>query len=255
MKQMSARGKTPLSEKQLHVLVANNSLHLTAIDFDARVHFQPNGQLHAAALKGGDDKGKWSITSDNKLCLKFDHWYYGDLKCYTLFNEKDQSLFFTANGARYYTGQANAENDMNTGERQTTDAAVSGNNSIQPSARLTSAEKTQTLIGLARNCPDCIFAGADLSGAQLAMANLAGADLSGADLSDANLRRAKLSGANLHGANLSRTNLAGADLSECDLRAADLTGSNLVRADVTGAKLDGANMSGAHLENIIGLKK
>lgn len=53
---------------------------------------------------------------------------------------------------------------------------------------------------------------ADLSGADLRVANLGGADLSGADLRGADLRVADLSGANLTGADLSWAGLCGAAL-------------------------------------------
>ena len=46
---------------------------------------------------------------------------------------------------------------------------------------------------------------ADLSGAQLKLANLSGADLSGANLTEADLSEADLSEADLSGANLSRS--------------------------------------------------
>jgi uncharacterized protein YjbI with pentapeptide repeats len=192
--------------------------------------------------------------------MKFDSWYFGDERCYMLFNEKGKYVFFTTNGARYYTGVTLPEN--NPGGANQSGPETSGHRDVysdnkgnEPAVLLSETEKKDALIGLARNCPDCNFTGADLRGAQLVAANLAGANLSQADLSDANLRRANLAGANLSGAKLIRTNLAGADLTNCDLSHADLTDSNLIRATVTGAKLDGALLSGAHLESIQGLKK
>ena len=84
---------------------------------------------------------------------------------------------------------------------------------------------------------------ADLSGADLSRA-----DLSGADLSGANLYVADLSRANLYGANLSRANLYGANLSGANLYVADLSRADLSRANLYGANLYGANLSGA--ENV-----
>lgn len=265
--QFLADGKKPLSQQQLQELISNQNLHLEAIDFDAQVHYLPDGHLAATNRQGVKDSGKWSISSDSRLCMKFDLWYYGDLKCYQVFNDKDKYVFFTTNGARYYTGTMSAANDYeaanhsrnenNNPDDQSSSAAavLFDSNSTRTTVFLSEAEKKRALLSLARNCPDCNFAGVDLRGAELIAANLAGANLSAADLREANLRRANLSGANLSGANLARANLAGADLSNCDLSGADLTGSNLIRATVTGAKLDGTILFGAHLESIQGLKK
>lgn len=246
----------PLSGTQLQELLAGHSLHLEAIDFDAIVQYLPNGHLGATSIQGDKDQGKWSISANNELCMKFDAWYFGDLRCYKLFNEKEKYVFFTANGARYYTAMALPRNGdaVAIQSRSQNSNKIISDQSVNPVAVLTNAEREQTLIRLARNCPDCNLAGVNLRGAQLIAANLTGANLSGADLRDANLRRATLAGANLSGARLTRTNLAGADLTDCDLSNADLTGSNLIRATVTGAKFKDTILSGAHLESIQGYK-
>ncbi len=267
MTQFLADGKVPLSGTQLHELLVEHSLHLEAIDFDAKVFYLPNGQLTATSRLGAKDKGKWSISANDELCMKFDVWYFGDQRCYKLFNENDKYIFFRANGARYYTGtmspkkadvvanqpQSEKSNPIDQGQNVAT--TLSGGNNPPSVPQLSKAERDHILINLARNCPDCNFAGIDLRGAQLVGANLAGANLAGADLRDADLRRANLSGANLSGAKLTGANLAAANLTDCDLSNADLTGSNLIRATVTGANLTGALLTGAHLENIQGLKK
>ena len=73
---------------------------------------------------------------------------------------------------------------------------------------------------------------ADLSGANLYIANLSWANLSGANLSWADLSGANLYLANLSGANLSRANLSGANLSRADLSGADLSGADLFWANL-----------------------
>lgn len=65
--------------------------------------------------------------------------------------------------------------------------------------------------------PDSVFAGANLSAA-----NMTGAEFSEADLSGADLSRAILRDTNLRGANLARAILVDADLSAADLAGADL---------------------------------
>ena len=73
---------------------------------------------------------------------------------------------------------------------------------------------------------------ADLTGADLAVANLAGADLTGADLAVANLAGANLTGAILAGAILAVANLAGANLTGAILAGAILAGANLAGAEL-----------------------
>ena len=257
MEQFIADGSEPLSEDQIYELIADRGVHLEAIDFDAKVQFLSNGHLTATSLQGEQDKGKWSIVPENQLCIKFELWYFGDLKCYKVVQDNDKYLFFTTNGARYYTGTPTPGSNGLTADKDPTEKETHRyqRQSVPEIAPLSNEDKKHTLISLARNCPDCNFTGVDLREASLIGANLAGTNLSGADLRDANLRRANLAGANLTGANLARTNLAGANLSDCNLTDADLTGSNLISATVTGAIFKGAILSGAHLESIQGFKE
>lgn len=67
-------------------------------------------------------------------------------------------------------------------------------------------------------------------------------DLSGADLSRADLTLANLSGACLNEANLVMANLRGADLRHADLTQANLVGARLLGVDLVQANLSGANL-------------
>jgi len=85
----------------------------------------------------------------------------------------------------------------------------------------------------------------DLTGAQLAaadvqQAHLEGCKLAGADLTGALLRQTQLDQADLSGADLS-----GANLFECDLLKADLRGATLAGADLRGADIGQSNASAA----------
>jgi uncharacterized protein YjbI with pentapeptide repeats len=91
------------------------------------------------------------------------------------------------------------------------------------------------------------LAGAYLRDADLARANLAGAYLRDADLADANLADANLAGAYLRDADLADANLADANLAGAYLAHADLAGAYLVHADLAGANLAGADLAGAYL--------
>ncbi|MCK5515568.1 MAG: pentapeptide repeat-containing protein [Desulfobulbaceae bacterium] len=275
--QLIKKGQPPLSAEQLFVIVANNSLRLEAIDFDAILYFQKNGALSAVDRLKNKDTGNWDVTTENELCLKFRIWYYGDSKCYSVFRgqDSDSFLFFTKNGAKYYSAEYIAADPHNLAKQMPeTDnkhflrkdlaqkaQTDGGSNSLVPSSPLPApaptspkTEKYSDIATLARNCPDCNLTGVNLTKTRLIGANLAGANLSGADLSGANLRRANLTGANLAGAKCIATNFAGAILVDSNLTNADLTGSNLIKAKLNGATIDGAIFSGAHLEGIEGYK-
>lgn len=95
----------------------------------------------------------------------------------------------------------------------------------------------------------------DLSNANFSDANLRFADfyeanLQYADFNGANLRGASLKGADLKGANLTYADLKGANLRGANLRGVDLCGANLQGADLSNANLPGADLSGANLTGV-----
>ena len=71
----------------------------------------------------------------------------------------------------------------------------------------------------------------------------------GADLSHANLTVAELEGANLTSANLSNAILTGADLTNAYLNGANLNYANLSNAVLTRANLDASSLYGANFEH------
>ena len=105
MKKLIDAGKAPLTKAQLQESLTDDTLHLESIDMDARVHYLPDGHLNATSLQGEKDAGKWSISAGDELCMNLlPLRYYGDLKCYKVFKEKNSYVFFTSNGAHSYTG-------------------------------------------------------------------------------------------------------------------------------------------------------
>ncbi len=90
-------------------------------------------------------------------------------------------------------------------------------------------------------------------GCDLSDANLTGMNLAYADLSKANLRRAKLAGVQLGQANLSGANLSGADLTGAKLYMANLTGANLSGARLLEAKLYKTLLDRADLSAVLWL--
>ncbi len=261
--QLIEKEQYPLTAEQLFTTVADNSLHLASIDFDAILYFQQNGVLSAIDRLDNMDTGKWDITNENEICLKFRIWYYGDSKCYSVFHAQkpDSFIFFTKNGAKYYSAEYMAGDPRNLAKQiHNTEKKKYLRNDLANKAQggqglnSTQAQSAPDIIQLARNCPGCNLAGSNLNKAHLVGANLAGANLSGADLSEANLRRADLTGADLSGAKCITTNLAGATLIDSNLSGADLTGSNLIKAKLNGATTEGTIFTGAHLEGIEGYK-
>ena len=230
-------------------------------------------------MKLRKDTGRWDIKDTDQLCLKFQNWYYGDLRCYFVVLDQERNLisFFTSNGAAYYSGSASEGDSLGLdtqiknkkpsaylrstlaqGNRAPGQARESAEAPTVPSGtteKSLAIEASSAVRQLAQKCNDCNLSGADLKEAVLIKAELERADLSGADLRYANLRRARLAGANLSGAKLNHANLPGADLRGCDLRGADLSGANLLLADFTGADLTGANLTNAHIENTRGLAR
>jgi len=273
------RGDKPLNVDEIYSLAKDNTLRLVSSDFDAHVFLAENGKITANSLKNADDKGLWDIKNNATLCLKFNTWYYGDLKCYSVYKETDRDsyLFFTANGAFAYTAtmaSGNSENlkiasdkkaaefmrtSLNNGgstksKTKATAAAVVTPAIINSEPVASSEEIKHTVKSMAQDCPNCNLADADLRQAYLVGANLKGANLRGADLSRANLRRANLESADLAGATLLSTNLPGANLKDANLTGADLTGSNLIQADFSGADLQNSILKDTLQEGTKGIR-
>ena len=97
------------------------------------------------------------------------------------------------------------------------------------------------------------LAGADLYGSVMESLNLSGADLSGSNLDNVALNGANLSGANLsgvdlvNGVELRNVNLSGVQLPGHDLKSITLSGAVLTNVNFSDAQLGNANLSGADL--------
>lgn len=279
-KRMVQEGRTQLTAEQIFQTVSGNTLHLEAIDFNARVHFLDSGRMSGRTSQNSRDTGAWDVNGDKQLCLKFATWYYGDQRCFTMVETGTNAYtLFTPNGARAYNATATTgdpERLATAGRKKdkaylrakmaagqpaaddrpgasATAPAPAQTPRVIPSTPPSPEEVRHTLAYMAKNCPNCNLAGADLKGVDLATANLAGANLAGTDLSRASLIRANLAGANLAGAVLVGTNLQGANLANCNLSDADLSGASLIKANLTGAMTEGVRLEGARLDGVVGL--
>ena len=278
IKKAEKMNKAGLGSKQIVDTISDNTLVLTAYDFNGTVYFDSSGLISAVDNRNQRDIGRWDVNEKDQLCMRFRVWYFGDPRCYRVFNNEqaDRLTFFTGNGAAYYTAKRELGDPEGLAEhigtqsparsvrKEFTVSQDQDEPSQEAAERLDDRplaisaspadDADQTVKRLAGDCPGCNLAGVDLREASLIKANLQGADLSGADLRYANLRRANLKDANLSGARLTHANMPGADLSGADLSNCDLTGANLLLANFTDAVTTGAQFTSANLERTIGLE-
>ena len=288
VRQLEKKGNVKhLTPEQILTLVDGNTLFLHNYNEDSFLFFDHSGRLFGLDTNKNKDVGRWDVSEAGEACIKLKDWWYGDLRCFQVYQDgpryrladNDGLLIFTAEqfagdhkhlfyeskdnqkksirsikkkaGARQAPKQTPEVQSTKQLETQLAETTENGNASNYTPRE---GELRSTVKWMAKDCPGCNLSHVNLKKADLIGANLAGADLSGADLEGANLRRADLQGADLENAKLSSANMPGANLKDCNLRGADLTGANLIRADLSGADLEGANLDGALLEGVQGLK-
>lgn len=280
-KLMKDKGAQQLPATEVLSLVKGNTLFLHSFYEDTSLYFDPSGQLFGKTTSTDKDKGKWDVSTGGELCIRMNTWWYGDLRCFQVYGaaEKIRVYLTSRSGVIQYAAEQLAgdskqlytDNDrqkmslrrsirkQQEGDSQAASAAEPARRTPTIIEEIPKSDHGHTDTGatvewMAKDCPGCNLAGADLGKAELIGAKLAKADLHGANLSMANLRRADLQGANLRNAILTYTNLPGADLRGADLRGAVLKGANLIKADLTGAKLEGADLTEVLREGAKGLK-
>lgn len=265
-------------------LVEGNTMLFVSFNEDSYFYFDSSGRVYGMDINDNKDIGKWDVTNTGELCMRLQHWWYGDLKCFSVYAEGNKYALANNAGviafnARHFPGDHKNQYyepkqpkksyrrsirtkdapqhpdavQQQPGERaQTVDKQKSQEQ--EQSYTTSDAELKSTVKWMAKDCPGCNLARSNLKKADLIGAKLAGANLSGANLSMADMRRADLRDANLERADLTYANMPGANLRNCNLRKANLKGANLIRADLTGADLEGAILDDALLEGTIGIK-
>jgi len=287
-KLIAEKGGDLLKPEQVLSLVEGNTLRMSGYDSELFLYLDPSSKVFAVDVFNAKDTGQWDVSDLGELCLRMNTWWYGDLKCYLMYQVNDEYKLTDDNGliafsVTTYSGDyKNSYYVDKTKKKSYRKSIRSGNSTSAPAAPLkvktqaaptpeqpekaisevntySSSQDTRnlrtTVKWMARDCPGCNLAKTDLRKADLVGARLAGANLHAANLRMANLRRADLQGANLEDAILAYCNMPGADLRGANLRDANLKGANLIRADLTGADLTGANLEGALTEGTKGLKK
>jgi len=281
--QMAAKGSTPLTAKQIFDVVSGNSLYLESVDFNANIYFQPDGSISARAesLTADDvDKGGWDINGANQLCLKFKVWYYGEMKCYSVYPDAGKNTYalFNDKGVLAYNAKASSGDSAHLYKspeptKKTTylreslaggKTPPSSTDSPQPVAEpaakttylrqsLTADQPNELKQQTSNTAESTVTASPGASDAEIehtvkSMAkNCPGCNLERSDLRQADLVGANLQGANLKGADLSRANLRRANLESVNLRGASLLSANLPGANLKKADLSDADFTGANL--------
>lgn len=276
--QMAAKGATPLAAKQVFDLVSGNSLHMEAIDFNSYMFFQPDGTISARAesmTADDSDTGGWDINGDNQLCLKFKVWYYGDMRCYSVYPDegKNKYALFLSNGALAYTAKSlsgdtahlykapeSTKKDtflretLTTGKTPPAPVAAAGTHqTAAPTDKTTYLRESMTAEHTASTPQESPAAVDQKDEATPAVADAEtehtvksmAKNCPGCNLEKSDLRQADLIGANLKGANLHKADLSRANLRRANLEGANLTGATLLSANLPGANLKGANLTDA----------
>jgi hypothetical protein len=276
---MAAKGGVPLAAKQIFDLISGNTLHMESVDLNAQMYFQPDGTISARAesMTADDtDKGEWDINGENQLCLKFKVWYYGDMRCYSVYQAAGENAYalFHDNGALAYNAKSFSGDSAHLYKPSKSiqkgtylrESLTSGQQSSTPVPTPTpqqNAEPSQTATYLRES----LTAGQDVSSQQAPGLSTSPEQNEEAkpaakdeevehtvksmakNCPGCNLAKSDLRQADLVGANLQRADLQGADLSGANLRRANLEGANLSGAILLSTNLPGANMKGADLTN------
>ncbi|MCX5870803.1 MAG: pentapeptide repeat-containing protein [Deltaproteobacteria bacterium] len=277
---MAAKGITPLTAKQIFDLVSGNTLHMEAIDFNSDMYFQPDGTIaaRAEAMTADDtDNGGWDINGENQLCLKFKVWYFGDMRCYSVFPDsgKNGYVLFLNNGALSYNAKSlngdpahlykspeSTKKDtflresLTTGQTSPTPVAAAVPHQAPAPANKTAYLRESLAAGQTAASPQEAKTSEAVTQKNEATPATSDAEIEhtvkslakncpGCNLEKSDLRQADLIGANLKGANLHKADLSRANLRRANLEGANLTGATLLSANLPGANLKGANLTDA----------
>lgn len=259
---------TRVTGAELIELLSENTISINEYGDAAVIEMYADGKMYAAKSKTEKNEGVWS-TEDDRLCLQFKRWGFGEEICYAVFRKGEEYNLYTPTGLKssYFTITKGVKREQKSktvanrkqpGKRAPATATASPDVVVEeaaappvstptiqethqiPNPQAASRDLGMIYRSMSQNCPGCNLQGANLAEASLMRANLAGANLTNANLGKANLKWANLKGANLTKADLSGANLAGADLAGANLDRADLTGANLEQANLRGATIDGA---------------
>ncbi|MCB2182525.1 MAG: pentapeptide repeat-containing protein [Desulfobulbaceae bacterium] len=270
-------GGVELSGKEIRTLVAGKTLRVISWDKadKADVILHTSGKLSAENFVGEKTSGKWKVSKENRLCMKYDRWAGGFLNCYSVVKMDDGFKMF-----RTDSGLQSTFTILGGGQADYSTQGIGTGQTMPGSRRSPRAEKASSVAGREEGSwwnplkwfgdeeeerrANADFAQPAFPGRQVDddsdfVAPLAPRTVEmrhliedkecvQCDLSKSNLRYAKLKNADAEKINLSGADLQGAVLSGANLRGANLEGAIFSGADLSGADLSGANLKGANLE-------
>ena len=100
---------TQLTPEQVLHLVEGNTLLFVSFNEDSYFYFDRSSRLYGFDLYKNKDIGKWDVADTGELCMKLQHWWYGDLKCFTLYPAGEKYAVINSSGvvafnATHYEG-------------------------------------------------------------------------------------------------------------------------------------------------------
>ncbi len=273
VKDAEESGARQLTGHNIQRLVTDKTLHIVNWDksVEADVSFSEGGKLSGENNLGNQTDGRWRISKDNMLCVRYEQWASADMRCYLIFQLDDEFKMFRPDGSLDSTftvagGSAGEIAYSNVGLGQ----SMPGSSA----SRKTTADVKRDVVQQEKQegswwKPQTWFDGDEPAREPVTSVTTAGGDFVlpvvapqsrevrhlledkecvRCELSDEDFQNAKLKKADLENANLSNADFSGADLRGANLKSASLSGTNLSNANLEGANLAGANLEGANLE-------
>ena len=275
IKEATNDGAKRLGKQNIKDLVTNNDFKMVTWDksVEAMIQFNRGGKLIGHNNLGEATRGRWSASSENKLCLKFKFWDDNIQRCYQVYKDGNQYLLYRSGllENKLIPSEEVLESlaDNNVGvmgypppnNSSKTIKTTTQNTSVKKETSLLSTltfglwkdgekEKQKEEIPFKKEVPKPITLVKKLSTPHqqlLDTGDCPGCNLKGLDLKSLKLKGANLAGANLEGANLQETNLKGANLKGANLISTRMTDAILIKADLQGANLSDANLHWADL--------
>jgi len=276
------QGKTQLAPQQALELVQGHSMNITTFGEEITLYYDASGRLFARDYDQNQDAGRWDVSEGGELCLKLGKWWFGDMRCFTVWPEGNRFLLMRADGGLAYhatplaanpagltalaTQQAGAAKQrasfrQSTEEAGDVAAATAAPPPPAPSSTVAKRSSYRSAVASGETGdsdaataatvplpavpePATLAAPAMSSGEMKSTVRWLARDCPGCNMENADLRGADLVAADLQGANL-----RGANLREANLRRAKLQGANLESAVLEQTNLPGADLRNTTLRN------
>ncbi len=100
VKDAKESGARQLTGHNIDRLITGKTLHIVNWDksVEADVTFSEGGKLSGKNNLGNQTDGRWRISKENMLCVRYDQWASADMRCYSVFKMDDEFKMFRADG-------------------------------------------------------------------------------------------------------------------------------------------------------------